>query len=173
MFNNIRKHICALSSTQQRLQTTIYKHWAEHTLTNHSWSWGLRSSIYGKRGGVATLLLRYVGGNGDAQPIRAHSEESGRFIYVDVFKGCSFTFLTSGCVYPEASAKKGGCKFVILGGILCLWLHNTLAWEVNTALYDIANKFLKSTQNRRSWQFVLYIHLIKGVNDFQWSHNTH
>lgn len=55
-------------------------------LTNHGSAGGCRSSIQGKRGGDTTLLLHCRCGNSDRRPIRAGVEESGRFVYVDVFK---------------------------------------------------------------------------------------
>lgn len=55
-------------------------------MTNHSSAGGCRSTIQGKWGGDTTLLLHYRCGNSGRRPIRAGLEESGRFVYVDVFK---------------------------------------------------------------------------------------
>lgn len=115
MFKIIKKYICALRASQRRPRTTIYKHWREDALDQSQLGLRVLFSIYGKRGGAITLLLHCHCGNSDRWPIRRRGQESGRFVYVGVFKGSSFSFPTL-CWISSGREKKGGCEFLNLRG---------------------------------------------------------
>lgn len=126
MFINIRKYICALRSTQPRLQSTIYKHW-ENT------RWPITARLEGvfhpDRVKEAELQLGYYAITvvtaalhqseraakkaGDSYTLKSSEAAHSHFWPLDVF-------------LQRQVRKKGGSRILILGGIQRLWLHNAL-----------------------------------------------